>query len=100
MMMFEQDFIDFVQLLNEHQVKYMGVGAHALAVHGRPRHTGDLDIWIKPDAENARKMVKGIADFGFAPRGLTEDDFLPKNYVDQMGYIPLREIGRASCREI
>lgn len=89
-MMFEQDFIDFVQLLNEHQVKYMVVGAHALAVHGRPRHTGDLDIWIKPDAENARKMVKVIADFGFAPLGLTEDDFLRKNYVTQLGYAPLR----------
>ncbi|HLT87540.1 MAG TPA: nucleotidyltransferase [Sphingobacterium sp.] len=89
-MMFEQDFIDFVQLLNEHQVKYMVVGAYALSVHGRPRHTGDLDIWIKPDAENARKMVKVIADFGFAPLGLTEDDFLRENYVTQLGYPPLR----------
>lgn len=50
-MIFEQDFIDFVQLLNDHQVKYMVVGAYALSLHGRPRHTGDLDLWIKPDTE-------------------------------------------------
>lgn len=89
-MIFEQDFIDFVQLLNDHQVKYMVVGAYALSVHGRPRHTGDLDIWIKPDAENAGKMVRVIAGFGFGQLGLTEDDFLRENYVTQLGYPPLR----------
>ncbi len=68
--MFEQDFIEFVEFLNKHQVKYMVVGAYALSFHGRPRHTGDLDIWIKPDAENARKMVKAITDFGFDQLGL------------------------------
>lgn len=89
-MIFEQDFIDFVQLLNDHQVKYMVVGAYALSVHGRPRHTGDLDIWIKPDAENAGKMVRVIAEFGFGQLGLTENDFLRENYVTQLGYPPLR----------
>jgi len=62
--MFEQDFIDFIDLLNTHKVEYMIVGAHALAFHGRPRHTGDLDIWIKPSSENATKMVEVISDFG------------------------------------
>src|SRR5690625_6492989 len=90
MMMFEQDFIDFVQLLNEHQVKYMVVGAHALAVHGRPRHTGDLDIWIKPDAENARKMVKVIADFGFAPLGLTERSEEHTSELQSRGHLVCR----------
>lgn len=89
-MIFEQDFIDFVQLLNDHNVKYMVVGAYALSFHGRPRHTGDLDIWIKPDKQNATKMVKVIDDFGFAPLGLKEDDFLQENYVTQLGYPPLR----------
>lgn len=89
-MILEQDFIDFVQLLNEHHVKYMVVGAYALSVHGRPRHTGDLDIWIKPDSENARQMVRVMADFGFAPLGLSENDFLRENYVTQLGYPPLR----------
>ncbi|OAQ38007.1 hypothetical protein A5893_16720 [Pedobacter psychrophilus] len=89
-MIFEQDFVDFVQLLNDHNVKYMVVGAHALSLHGRPRHTGDLDIWIKPDEENASKMVKVINDFGFGALGLKKEDFLQENYVTQLGYAPLR----------
>ncbi|NRF41839.1 hypothetical protein HQN83_24185 [Pedobacter sp. LMG 31643] len=68
----------------------MIVGAHALAYHGRPRHTGDLDIWIKPSAENASKMIKVLNDFGFGSLGLTEQDFLKENYVTQLGYPPLR----------
>ena len=89
-MIFEQDFIDFIQLLNDKEVKYMVVGAHALSLHGRPRYTGDLDIWIKPDKNNAKKMVMVIKEFGFETLGLSEDDFLRKNYVTQLGYPPLR----------
>jgi hypothetical protein len=89
-MIFEPDFIDFVELLNIHKVEYMVVGAHALAFHGRPRHTGDLDIWIKPSAENAEKMVMMLKDFGFGSLGLTKDDFLVENNVTQLGYPPLR----------
>jgi hypothetical protein len=89
-MIFEPDFVDFIDLLNKHQVDYMVVGAHALAYHGRPRHTGDLDIWIKPSEVNARKMVKVIDDFGFSSLGLSEKDFLKENYVTQLGYPPLR----------
>lgn len=89
-MIFEQDFIDFIELLNLHHVDYMIVGAHALAYHGRPRHTGDLDIWIKPSNENASKMVAVLNDFGFGSLGLKEDDFLKDNYVTQLGYPPLR----------
>lgn len=88
--MFEQDFIDFIELLNQHKVAYMVIGAHALAFHGRPRHTGDLDIWIDPSTENASKMVSVLKDFGFSSLGLTEADFLKINYVTQLGYPPLR----------
>lgn len=88
--MFEQDFIDFIELLNQHSVEYMVVGAHALAFHGRPRHTGDLDIWIKPSKQNAAKLVIVLNDFGFSSLGLTESDFLKENYVTQLGYPPLR----------
>jgi hypothetical protein len=77
-MIFEQDFIDFIELLNQHQVAYMVVGAHALAFHGRPRHTGDLDICIKPSKENAAKMVVVLNDFGFGSLNLTQSDFLKK----------------------
>jgi hypothetical protein len=89
-MIFEKDFVDFIELLNLHQVEYMVVGAHALAFHGRPRHTGDLDIWIKPSFDNAVKMVNVLKDFGFGSLGLTEEDFLKENYVTQLGYPPLR----------
>jgi predicted nucleotidyltransferase len=88
--MFEQDFIDFIKLLNQHSVDYMVVGAHALAYHGRPRHTGDLDIWIKPSNQNAAKLVNVLRDFGFESLGLKEADFLKENYVTQLGYPPLR----------
>jgi len=88
--MFEPDFIDFIELLNKYDVSYLIVGAHALAFHGRPRHTGDLDIWIKPNVENSTKMVSVINDFGFSSLGLKEADFLKENYVTQLGYPPLR----------
>ena len=88
--MFEQDFIDFIEFLNKHEVEYMVIGAHALAFHGRPRHTGDLDIWINPAVENAEKMLKVIEEFGFASLGLKKEDFLNDNYVTQLGYPPLR----------
>ncbi|HEX8378813.1 MAG TPA: hypothetical protein VF602_13430 [Pedobacter sp.] len=68
----------------------MIVGAHALAFHGKPRHTGDLDIWIKPSSENADKMMRVLNDFGFGSLNLTTDDFLRENYVTQLGYPPLR----------
>jgi len=68
----------------------MIVGAHALAYHGRPRHTGDLDIWIKPSPKNASRMIAVLNDFGFGSLGLTEQDFLKDNYVTQLGYPPLR----------
>ncbi|MDT3403721.1 hypothetical protein [Mucilaginibacter terrae] len=89
-MIFEPDFVDFIALLNQHQVAYLIVGAHALAYHGRPRHTGDLDIWIKPSLENSGKMVAVLHDFGFGSLGLKEEDFLKENYVTQLGYPPLR----------
>ncbi|MDB5120865.1 MAG: nucleotidyltransferase family protein [Sphingobacteriales bacterium] len=89
-MIFEPDFIDFIDLLNKHQVEYMVVGAHALAFHGRPRHTGDLDIWIRPSVENASKLVDTINDFGFGSLGLKVEDFIKENYVTQLGYPPLR----------
>lgn len=56
------DFIDFIALLNKQHVDYMIIGAHALAYHGRPRHTADLDIWIKPSIENASKMIFVLRD--------------------------------------
>ncbi|MFA6247661.1 MAG: nucleotidyltransferase [Mucilaginibacter sp.] len=89
-MILEKDFQEFIELLNKHKVAYMIVGAHALAFHGKPRHTGDLDIWINPTDENANKMLLVINDFGFGSVGLKKEDFLREHYVTQLGYPPLR----------
>jgi hypothetical protein len=78
-----QDFEDFVKLLNKHQVDYMVVGGYALAFHGKPRHTGDLDIWINNSETNAEKLVNAIKEFGLASLGLTKSDFMQEGYVTQ-----------------
>jgi len=85
-----QDFEDFVKLLNKHQVDYLVVGGYALAFHGKPRHTGDLDIWINSSESNAEKLVNVIQEFGLATLGLTMSDFMQEGYVTQIGYPPLR----------
>lgn len=85
-----QDFEDFVKLLNLHRVEYMIVGGYALAFHGKPRHTGDLDIWINISEENAQKLLRVIKDFGLASMGFTKDDFMKPGYISQIGYPPLR----------
>jgi hypothetical protein len=86
----EPDFRDFVELLNKHQVEYMVVGGYALAFHGEPRFTGDLDIWIDCTASNASKMVEVMNDFGAASLGFTKKDFLSRKIIKQIGQPPLR----------
>jgi hypothetical protein len=66
-----KDFEDFIRLLNVYEVDYMVVGGYALAFHGKPRHTGDLDIWINISEKNAGKMIKVIRDFGLSSLQLT-----------------------------
>jgi predicted nucleotidyltransferase len=89
-MTLDQDFEDFIVLLNKHQVEYLVVGGYALAFHGKPRHTGDLDIWIKISDENAAKVLSVINDFGMASLGMEKNDFLQKGIITQIGYPPLR----------
>lgn len=89
-MILEKDFEDFIKLLNKHEVKYMVVGGYALALHGKPRHTGDLDIWIKVSEENAERLLIVIREFGLSSLGLQKGDFLEVGYVTQIGYPPLR----------
>ena len=88
--MWSQDFKEFVVLLNHHDVEYLLVGGYALGIHGYPRYTGDLDIWVNPTPENCRKMVKVMDDFGFSSMGLKESDFSESGNVIQMGYPPFR----------
>jgi predicted nucleotidyltransferase len=85
-----KDFEDFIKLLNQHEVEYMVVGGYALAFHGKPRHTGDLDIWIKISKKNASRMLRVLKDFGISALGFKNDDFLKPGYITQIGYPPLR----------
>ncbi|WP_207422834.1 nucleotidyltransferase [Desertivirga brevis] len=85
-----EDFEDFIKLLNTHQVQYMVVGGYALTFHGKPRYTGDLDIWIAISAENASRLIQVIKDFGMASLGFQKEDFLRPGYISQIGYPPLR----------
>jgi hypothetical protein len=84
------DFEDFVKLLNQHKVEYMVVGGYALAFHGKPRHTGDLDIWINVSEKNATQMLKVINDFGLKSLGFEKEDFMTEGLISQIGYPPLR----------
>jgi hypothetical protein len=64
-----KDFEDFVKLLNQYKIEYMVVGGYALAFHGKPRHTGHLDIWINISEKNASRMLKVLNDFGMSSMG-------------------------------
>lgn len=88
--MLSQDFKEFVELLNKHKVPYLIVGGYAVGVHGYPRFTGDLDVWINPDEKTAKLMVQIMKEFGFGSFGLSESDFLTKENIIQLGYPPFR----------
>ncbi len=84
------EFSVFLSLLNEHEVAYLLIGGYAVAYHGYPRTTADIDIWIKPDEANARKMVAVLQDFGFGVPELKPDLFLNPAGLIRMGVAPLR----------
>jgi hypothetical protein len=86
----QSDFRDLLVLLNEHRVEYMIVGGHALAFHGAPRYTGDIDVFVRPDPENAGRIVAALDSFGFGSVGLTAADFTEVDQVVQLGVPPVR----------
>ncbi len=88
--MLNQDFKEFIQSLNANGVRYLVVGGYAVAVHGHPRYTKDMDVWIARDEENAARIVRALEDFGFRSLGLREADFLEPDQIIQLGYPPVR----------
>ena len=88
--MLNQDFKEFIELLNANKVRYLVVGGYAVALHGFPRYTKDLDIWIESKPENAENMIRVLASFGFDSLGLEINDFLQDDQVIQLGYPPNR----------
>ena len=88
--MLGKDFKEFIELLNENNVKYLVVGGYAVALHGHPRYTKDFDIWIELSSGNAEKILNVLENFGFGSLGLKTDDFLTQDQVIQLGYPPNR----------
>ena len=84
------DFSDMLSALCAEGVEFLLVGAYALAVHGVPRATGDLDIWIRPSPENARRSMAALHRFGAPTHGLTEGDLVREGTVFQIGVAPRR----------
>lgn len=88
--MLNQDFKEFLQSLNDNGVRYLVVGGYAVAFHGHPRYTKDIDIWIAMDAVNAANIIKALEQFGFASLELQEKDFSAPDQIIQLGYPPNR----------
>jgi hypothetical protein len=86
----QQDFKELLELFNGHSVEYMIVGAYALAYHGSPRFTGDIDIFVRPAQDNAAKIIAALDHFGFGSLNLTTDDFQKPDSVVQLGVPPVR----------
>jgi len=86
----QPDFRDLLALFNAHHVEYMIVGGYALAFYGAPRFTGDLDILVRPDPENAQRVLSALDEFGFASVGLTKEDFARPDQIVQLGVPPVR----------
>jgi hypothetical protein len=84
------DFRDLLAEFNAHGVEYLVVGAHALAAHGLVRATKDLDIWVHPEPENARRVIAALATFGAPLHDLTVDDLSRPGLIFQIGIEPIR----------
>lgn len=85
-----RDFRDLLAEFNAQSVEYIIVGAHALAAHGHVRATKDLDVWVRPDSDNAKRVLKALKEFGTPLHGLTEADLATPGTVFQIGMPPLR----------
>lgn len=85
-----RDFRDMLAELERHGVRYLVVGGLAVAVHGTPRYTKDLDVWVELSEDNATRLVAAIDAFGLGSLGLVVGDFLEPDIVVQLGYEPNR----------
>lgn len=85
-----KDFIDFLKLLKEHEVKFLLVGGYAVGFHGYVRATGDMDIWVSNGKVNIKKVVEAIGAFGFDHTNLSEKLFNDPDNIIRMGITPFR----------
>ena len=87
---FPQDFSEFLKLLNAHRVEYLLIGGFAVALHGYPRATADMDVWVARDRSNAERLVSCLREFGFDTPNLTPELFDDPNRIVRMGVAPLQ----------
>lgn len=88
--MLNPDFKDVLSCLKDEEVEFIIVGAYALAAHGLPRATGDIDIWIRNSSDNAQKIISALKKFGVPTSNLSEEDFTSPDMVVQIGVEPCR----------
>ncbi len=88
--MLNKDFREFIESLNSNNVKYLVLGGYAIAFHGHPRYTKDLDIWLELSEANAENVLKALNDFGFGDLDVSKVDLLHEGMVVQIGYPPNR----------
>lgn len=86
----DRDFRGLLECLAVREVRYLVVGGYAVAAHGHPRYTGDLDVWVWTDPGNAAQLLDALEDLGFGSLGLAVDDFSSPGRVVQLGYPPVR----------
>jgi predicted nucleotidyltransferase len=84
----QADLREFIELLNSHGVEYLVVGGHAVAFHGHPRFTGDIDFFIRMTPENVQRILAVLNDFGFGSLNITEHDLLEPKRVLRLGRPP------------
>jgi predicted nucleotidyltransferase len=88
--MLNKHFLDFLKLLESHKVEFVVVGGYAVGVHGFPRYTGDLDVFVEISRENAGRLIDVFKEFGFASLGLKPEDFLEADMVVEIGREPIK----------
>ena len=84
------DFVDLLRAFSAADVRFLVVGAYALAVHGRPRATGDLDVWVDATPGNAARVMRALAAFGAPMDAIAEDDLATPAITYQIGVAPRR----------
>lgn len=89
-MLINKDFKEFIEQLNDHNVQYLIVGGYAVAFHGHPRYTKDLDVWVLSESKNITGILNALSDFGFADLDLQFEDFKDPDQIIQLGYPPNR----------
>ena len=88
--MLNEDYRDILQILLKNKAEFLVVGAYAMGVHGYPRATGDIDIWVETSKENSEKIYRSLVEFGAPVSDLTENTFCEEGIIFQIGVAPRR----------